>query len=172
MIGTVALVLALAGCNGCAGTAEERADDDPNAAAAGSEATSSGPPVAEPGPAPTVRVRGEIDAHARTVTPRIESSGPEATRIGALAIERRRGDSWAPVEEVSLGLRYACDAEPEACVTLAPGAVFIPPAWLGVRGDAQCECDDCPREAAGVYRFVVRGCDPSEPAEGEPFELP
>ena len=80
-------------------------------------------------------------------------------------------DYHAAVDGVSLGLRYSCEDPAPECVTLAPGGTYLPPPWLGVVGDAQCDCLRCAAAPAGEYRFVVRSCNQAHTAEGESFAL-
>ena len=170
--------LVIAGCgNGCSGTPEEAAPRDNRQAqrteASGGEVDEVAPPV-DPGPVPEVRVVGVVDAHERAVTPRVESRGDEPAELSSsVALQRRDGDGWVDVDGGELHLRFACDEEIPDCLTLAPGAVLLPPAWNGTTGTTQCECDGrCPDAPAGTYRFVVRSCSRAHAVEGEPFSLP
>jgi len=171
--------LCFAGCGGgCSGASEEADPPESRASqrteASGGESTP-GPvesePPADPGPAPELRVTADVDAYAGHATARIANLGDETELSGALGLQRRRGEAWSDVDGVALDLRFACDEEPPECVTLAPGAVFIPPAWLGTGGDAQCGCEECSPAEEGTYRFVVRSCNGAHTVAGEPFEL-
>lgn len=175
------LTLLFAGCgNGCSGSADESGASSGSAQrteASGGESAETPTPPAErepppdPGPPPELRVSAEVDAYDGHATPRIANLGDATELSGTLALERREGESWTAVEDVRLLLRYACDEAPAECVTLAPGAVFIPPPWLGRSGEAQCECEECGPADEGTYRFVVRSCDGAHTVAGEPFEL-
>ncbi len=167
--------LTLAGCNGCSGPSEPEtpaATSTQRTEASGSEAAAEpthAPPV-DPGPAPVLRVVGAPDRDGQ-VTIRVENHGTEQTELrGALALERRAGESWEPAR-ASLDLRYSCEERAPECVTLAPGAVLIPPAWLGTWGDAQCVCTRCGPADEGTYRLVVTSCNGAHRIESEPFEL-
>lgn len=77
----------------------------------------------------------------------------------------------APLMQVSNGLgklvpsgpyrlRWSCDAEPERCVTLAPGAELIPPAWPTRKGQGQCgACAECTDVEPGSYQVTLVSCD-------------
>lgn len=164
----------VAGCGGgCSGLAEE--DPDPaarsEARATGGEATSPDAPVVDPGPAPSLRVLGVPETHGRTVAIRVENHGAQTELTGAVTLQQRDGDAWADVDGASLDLRFSCREEAPECLTLAPGAVLLPPPWLGTIGDAQCICTRCGPAEAGTYRFVVRSCNGAHEALGEPFAL-
>lgn len=177
----LALCVWMAGCGGgCGGSSVVGDEDPPSEQAGGDDSTSEGSerpvtaPAApvDPGPPPVLRVVGEPDAHDRAVALRIENRGTEAAELaGAVTLERRDGDAWAAVDGVSLGLRYSCEDPAPECVTLAPGGTYLPPPWLGVVGDAQCDCLRCAAAPAGEYRFVVRSCNQAHTAEGESFAL-
>lgn len=170
--------VAIAGCGGgCSGSVDEEPSTSGSAAqrteASGGERDDEQPtPQADPGPPPEVVVTAEVDGHSRQVTPRVANHGDQTQLASAFVVERRRDDGWTAVEDVDLSLRFSCDEVAPDCVTLAPGAVFIPPPWLGMIGDAQCICEHCRRAEAGTYRFVVRSCGGGHAVAGEPFELP
>lgn len=172
------LCVAVAGCGGgCSGSSSEESATSSGASqrteASGGEAdeTARTEPRADPGPRPEVRVTAEVDPHARHVTPRVENHGPEARLDRGLTLERRQGREWSAVDAVDLALRFSCEDEAAECVTLAPGAVFIPPPWLGTLGDAQCACEGCEDAEPGTYRFVARSCGGGHELTGEPFDL-
>ncbi len=168
--------LCIAGCGGGCGGSGEPLDDDPPAEVTGGE-TSGGreaepEEIVDPGPAPTLRVVGEPDPHSRAVAIRIENRGETATELaGAVGLQRQSGETFADVESVHLDLRYSCEDEAAECVTLAPGATYLPPEWLGTVGDAQCICTRCAPAEPGTYRFVVRSCNGAHTVAGEPFEI-
>jgi len=119
-----------------------------------------------------VRAGGEPDQHTRVVGIRIENRGDETTQLaGSVGLQYRSADARSDADAVHLDLRYSCEDEAAECVTLAPGAIYLPPAWLGTIGDAQCTCTRCAAAEAGTYRFVVRSCSGAHTVEGEPFEL-
>lgn len=172
-----ALVCALAaGCGGgCSGGAPNAAAEDELAGAEGSDGEGSGaeavaPPV-DPGPPPVVRLVGEPDAHSREVLIRVENRGDASTELGrTVRVERQTDGGWDAVD-VELSLRYSCEDEAMECVTLAPGATYLPPPWLGTIGQAQCECERCAAAEPGTYRFVLQSCNGAHVVEGESFEL-
>lgn len=169
----IALGLWAAGCGGgCSGGTGGASDDvvesEPREASGGERAEPE-PPV-DPGPPPVLRVSGEPDAHDGTVVMRIENRGTEAAEIaGAVVLQRQRGESFEDVEGVSLDLRFSCGEAAPECVTLAPGAVYLPPPWLGTEGDAQCDCERCATAEPGTYRLVVQSCNRGHTIEGDPF---
>ncbi|HJL14484.1 MAG TPA: hypothetical protein RMH99_02440 [Sandaracinaceae bacterium LLY-WYZ-13_1] len=173
-------VLWFAGCGGgCSGASDEGEPSSTSAGrteAQGPASASTGgeesEPAVDPGPPPQLRVTGEIDPHHRTVTARVANRGDRTNLRGRFGLERQVDDEWTPVPDVALDLRYSCEDEPPECVTLAPGAVFIPPPWQGMVGDAQCECEECGPAPAGTYRFVIHSCNEAHRVTGEPFELP
>lgn len=178
---TLALIsscLVIAGCGGgCSGTPEERAPSSSQAQrteVSGDERPAVEEPVVDPGPVPRIRVLGVVDAHAGEVTPRVESRGDEPAELSSrVALQRRSGEAWEDVDGGELHLRFGCDEDIPECLTLAPGAVLLPPAWTGKTGTTQCECEGrCPDASPGTYRFVVRSCSRAHAIEGEPFELP
>lgn len=168
----------IAGCGGgCGGATATPADDPTEPRAAGDDSHAAPPteaadPPVEPGPRPVLRVVGQPDPHSRSVALRIENRGAENAELsGAVALQRRSGEAWSDVEGTSLDLRFSCeDAAPE-CVTLAPGAIYLPPPWMGLVGDAQCLCERCAPAPAGEYRLVVRSCSRAHTVEGEPFTI-
>ncbi|MCB9601250.1 MAG: hypothetical protein H6721_15550 [Sandaracinus sp.] len=121
----------------------------------------------DPAPAPEL----SVELVAGDVL-RVRNVGTEPTRVrGAVRLERHDGEAWTS-QPIAFGLRARCgDAIPE-CVTLAPGAELLPPAWLGTVGDAQCDCDRC-APAEGELRFVLESCAPEGHAPhvvtGTPF---
>lgn len=167
------------GCSGGCSGASESTTEEPSAASpegSGGEGSARGGgqsdvPV-DPGPPPTLRVTGIPSAHGRSVAVRIENRGTAAAELArGLSVQRRaEGVAWSEVG-ASLDLRYSCEDEAPECVTLAPGAAYLPPPWLGTLGDAQCACERCAAAEAGTYRFVVRSCNGAHVLEGEPFEL-
>ena len=173
--------LAIGGCSGgCSGPSESRQASTRTATqrteASGSEATdepaADAPPAADPGPPPVLRVVGEPDRYDRQVAIHIENHGSAAAELrGRLTLQRRDGERWRDLE-TRLDLRFSCEDRAPECVTLAPGAEYIPPGWLGTEGDAQCVCTRCGEAPAGTYRFVATTCDGAHTVEGEPFELP
>lgn len=177
----LALCVWFAGCGGgCGGSTVASDEDPPSEQAGGDDSTSEGTtdsvaaPAApvDPGPPPVLRVLGEPDAHDRLVALRIENRGAEAAELsGTVALERRDGDTWAPLQGVSLDLRFSCEDEPPECLTLAPGGIYLPPPWRGMIGDAQCECERCAAAPAGDYRFVVRSCNEAHAVQSESFAL-
>lgn len=127
--------------------------------------------AADPGPAPVLRIVGAVGRYDREVAIQLENHGSEAAEVrGRLTLQRREGDRWVDAS-TRIDLRYSCDDQAPECVTLAPGAVYIPPPWLGTEGDAQCVCTRCAPAPAGTYRFVATTCRGAHTAEGEPFEL-
>lgn len=176
---TVAIwCLGIAGCGGgCGGNGGPLVDDDPPVDEhAGGETrpppSDTSPDVVDPGPAPILRVVGVPDSHTRVVAVRIENRGDETVQLAStFELQHRRGDAWTVADSVHLELRYSCEDEAAECVTLAPGAIYLPPGWLGTIGDAQCECARCGAAEAGTYRFVVGSCNGAHSVEGEPFEL-
>lgn len=169
----LALSVCVFGCGGgCSGPTEESAHTERSARhQAGGEEQREERAPSEDEP-PTVRVIGVVDAHARTVVPRIENRGSAETSVGPrLVVQRREGTEWEDVS-ANVDLRFDCRSEAPECATLAPGAVLMPPAWLGTLGDAQCICTRCANAPAGTYRFVAQSCGGDHRVEGEPFELP
>lgn len=174
---TLLTTLAFAGCGGgCSGTTEESPSPTHGSTAqteaSGNEAVPPMPPPAvDPGPPPELRVTGEQARHGREVTVRIENRGAQARIGGRLVLQRERDGTWATENGAQLDLRFSCRDEAPDCLTLAPGAVYIPPPWLGTIGDSQCICTRCAPAPTGTYRFVVTSCGGAHVIEGEPFEL-
>jgi hypothetical protein len=168
--------LTLAGCGGCSGPSEESSPASgttQRTEASGSESPSAGVPAqpVDPGPVPVVRITGTPDLD-RHVAIRVENHGAEETQLrGALTLQRQNGEAWEAASSAGIDLRYSCEDQAPECVTLAPGAVLIPPAWLGTWGDAQCVCTRCGPAEAGTYRFVATSCSGAHTIEGEPFDL-
>lgn len=169
------LALGTIGCGGgCSGASDEhpRGERSPRTEASGGEGHAEPAIAADPGPVPVLRLRGEVDRFERRVAISVENHGTEAIELRtALALQKEDGDSWDDVS-ASLALRDTCAAETSECITLAPGAVYIPPAWTGQLGDAQCDCERCARAPAGTYRLVVTSCSGAHRVEGEPIVLP
>jgi len=170
--------LCIAGCGGGCGSANgEPVDDDSVADEQSGGETRVPPPreseeIIDPGPAPVLRVVGEPNAHTRAVGIRIENRGDESTEIaGTLELWRLTDGVWRAEGSVQLDLRYSCEDEVAACVTLAPGATYLPPEWLGSVGRSQCACEGCAAAPAGSYRYVVRSCNRAHSVEGVPFEI-
>lgn len=168
----------IAGCGGGCGGATAAPADDPTEHRAGADDTRPTPreavaePPVEPGPRPVLRVLGEPDPHSRSVALRIENRGTENAELsGVVGLQRRSGEAWADVEHVSLDLRFSCEDPVPECVTLAPGAIFIPPPWLGGAEGDQCACERCVPASAGEYRLVVRSCSRAHTIESEPFAI-
>ncbi len=166
-----------AGCGGgCSGSSGggggEPVDPGPEGSASSGgagagEVRDEGPPP-DPGPPPVLRVAGAPDAHSRAVELRVENHGTEeASLASAVTVQRLDGEAW--VDRARLELRFSCTDPVTDCVTLAPGAVYLPPPWLGMVGDAQCDCDRCAPAEPGTYRFVVRSCGGAHAVESEPF---
>jgi hypothetical protein len=164
----------VAGCGGgCSG-----AGDDPGSSsgprarhteASGDEAPREEAPV-DHGPPPVVRIAVEVDPHGRSGSVRVENRGTERAEIAPeLVLERRSGSAWENAG-ASIELRDSCEVAAERCITLAPGAVFLPPEWLGTIGDAQCACERCVPAETGTYRFRAQSCG-GHAIEGEPFEV-
>lgn len=130
------------------------------------------PAPVDPGPPPVLRVAGVPAEHGRQVAIRVENRGDADAEISPdVGLQVRDGDSWSDVDSVDLHLRYSCEDEIPECVTLAPGGTYLPPPWLSMIGDAQCECAECRPAPAGEYRFVVRSCNRAHVIEGESFRI-
>jgi hypothetical protein len=174
---TLVTTLAFAGCgNGCSGSTEEAPAPSHGSTAqteaSGQESPPEMPPHAvDPGPPPELRVTGERARHGREVTIRIENRGAQTRVAGQLVLQRERDGTWATENGVQLDLRFSCHDEAPDCVTLAPGAVYLPPSWLGTIGDSQCLCERCVPAPSGTYRFLVTSCGGAHVIEGEPFDL-
>jgi len=175
----VLAALTVAGCGGgCSGPSEARATSSSTqrTEASGAEARDEPAIEADPGPVPVLRITGAVDRYDRSVDLRVENRGTEEVELRArLAVEKQGGGGWEAAP-AGLSLRDSCAAEAPACITLAPGAVYIPPAWTGKLGagqdDAQCACEGCERAPAGTYRVVVTSCSGAHRVEGEPIVLP
>lgn len=174
---TLLTTLAFAGCGGgCSGSTEETPSSSRGSTsqteASGSESPPQMPPPAvDPGPPPVLRVTGEEERHGRAVTIRIENRGPQTRLAGRLVLQRERDGTWATENGAHLDLRFSCRDEAPECLSLAPGAVYLPPPWLGTIGDAQCVCTRCAPAPAGTYRFVATSCSGAHVLEGDPFEI-
>ncbi|MGE0784831.1 MAG: hypothetical protein AB7S26_04010 [Sandaracinaceae bacterium] len=128
--------------------------------------------VVDPGPAPEVTVIAEPARHARDVGLRVENHGAEVVQLSsAVGVERQDGDAFRAVDGVEMHLRFDCEVAPPECVTLAPGAAYLPPAWKAMVGHAQCECERCAAAPPGNYRFVVRSCNRAHAVVSEPFAV-
>ncbi len=131
--------------------------------------TTAAPP---PGPAPTLALVATPgpDGVAISIA---NHGGADASLRSAVVVEVDEGGSFSGAPSSStLALRYDCAREPEPCVTLAPGAELLPPAWLGTWGDMQCVCTRCGPVAPGRYRLVVTTCDGAHRVESNAFTLP
>lgn len=90
----------------------------------------------------------------------------------AVRVERVAGDRWESVTATGLALRDSCASEAPACVTLAPGAELLPPAWPAVIARGQCgACPACPAIADGEYKFVVEACENNSIATSTAFSI-
>ncbi len=176
---TIVLLIGLSvgGCSGgCSGPSEETTPTSTatqRTEASGDEHAGDTIPeaAADPGPAPVLRVIGETDRHDRQVAIHVENHGAEPAELRSrLTLQRREGERWTDLR-TRIDLRFSCEEEASECVTLAPGAEYIPPPWLGTDGDAQCVCTRCGPAPAGTYRFVATSCNGAHTALGEPFEL-
>jgi hypothetical protein len=79
-----------------------------------------------------------------------------------VALEKKSGQAYGRHSPQALKLRFDCKSQ--GCVSLAPGAELLAPAWLG-RPDGE-RCDGLvPPPEPGSYRFIVRSCAGSEQAE-------
>lgn len=160
----------VAGCSGgCSGASEET---PATASAQRTEASGGETPTvaAEPGPVPVLRIAGAVDRYDRSVALRVENRGTEQIELrSALALQQQDGEGWGEVS-ARLALRDSCSADAPECITLAPGAVYIPTAWKAKLGDAQC--GDGEAAPAGTYRVVVTSCSGAHQVEGEPIALP
>lgn len=126
------------------------------------------PKVADP-PA-DVRITVEKDGFV------VESRGAPARLRRALALERKDGDTWAPLANVGpIWIREGCEPKDQVmywadggreCVEV--GRLVSPP-WNGMIGDAQCMCEQCAAAPPGEYRLVAEGCDDGRRWEGAPF---
>lgn len=114
-------------------------------------------PQLDPSPEPVLRFWAEAQDEGATL--HVQNRGTEAVRLSStVALEVKEGESWSDVP-MEFTLRMDCETPPEECITLAPGAEFIPPTWTGMRGDAQCDCERCVPQP-GEVRFVVKSCAP------------
>lgn len=114
-------------------------------------------PALDPSPAPVLRFWAVKDDEGATL--HVQNRGTETVRLrSAVALELKEGEAWSDVP-VELALRMDCETPVDDCVSLAPGAELIPPAWNGKRGDAQCDCERCV-DLPGEVRFVVQSCAP------------
>lgn len=177
---TIVLVIGLCigGCSGgCSGPSEPPSPTSTatqRTEASGSETEPGSVPHAavDPGPPPSLRVTGEPDRYDRQVAIHVENHGADAAEVRSrLELQRRNGERWEEVSAARIELRFSCEDEAAECVTLAPGAVYIPPAWLGTQGDAQCTCTRCAPAPAGTYRFVATSCNGAHTIPGDAFEL-
>lgn len=170
----LALSLSVFGCGGgCSGAGDERSSERSGQAGAnGREASGGEGAASDPEEPPVLQIVTTLDRHTRSVGLRIENRGTDQASVrGRVTVQRRQRGDWEDYDS-NVDLRFDCDARAPDCATLAPGAVLIPPPWLGKRGDAQCACDRCADAPAGVYRFVARSCGGTHAIEGEPFDLP
>lgn len=168
----------IAGCGGGCGGALETGEGQPppeqTPTDQAAESPADEPPVSaepvDPGPRPVLRVVGEPAPHERTVAIRIENRGSEPVELaGTIGLQRQEGSTFEDVS-ANLDLRFSCEERAPECVTLAPGAAYLPPPWLARLGDAQCECDECAVAPGGTYRFVIRSCNGAHTIEGQAFE--
>jgi len=134
-------------------TAQPTADETPAPAPTADDAPT---PEPDPAPPPVLGLVGEVVEGGVAI--RVESRGARAANLSGLLVEKRGDDGWEAAAELSL--RSDCQTEAPPCVELVPGAVLMPPKWLGTRGDAQCDCDRCARAGAGEYRLVALSCAP------------
>ncbi len=89
--------------------------------------------------------------------------GPGALSLAAdVALEKKVGQGYTAVAAQALKLRFDCKSQ--GCVSLAPGAELVAPAWLGRPDGERCDGLVAPLEP-GSYRFVVRSCAGTEQAE-------
>lgn len=178
----VLVALSIAGCGGgCSGASEPRTSSSSaqRTEASGTEEDRDEPSIeADPGPVPVLSIHATLDRYDRSVAFRVENRGTEQIELSTrLTLEKQQGDDWQPAS-AGLSLRDSCEAPVPDCVTLAPGAVYIPPAWTGLLGaadqpgDAQCGCEACTPAPAGTYRVVVKSCSGAHTVPGEPLVLP
>lgn len=116
-----------------------------------------------------VRLTGE--AEHSVIQIRVANAGTSVVRLSsALSVEHLENGEWSEVDGIaSLTLRPDCQTQAPECVSLVTGAELFPPAWLGTRGDAQCDCTRCGHVESGSYRFVAHSCDGDRVYRGTPF---
>lgn len=69
-------------------------------------------------------------------------------------------------------LRWSCEQAQTPCVTLAPGAEYLPPVWPGKRGKGTCgDCATCEDVAPGSYVLVAKACDKDVEVRSEAFAI-
>jgi hypothetical protein len=176
-----ALLSLLSGCSGCSKPAEPaperttpgapsgegdvRAASDPGTPALVEETTA--------GEGGGLALHGDPTTDGRRVAIRLANTGTAQVELAAaITVEREVDGTWSALDGVaSITLRRSCEVEAPPCTTLAPGAEFFPPDWLGTIGDAQCMCTRCGPASAGRYRFVVRSCHGARRYDGDPFDL-
>ena len=135
------------------------------------------PPVTAATPQPLtegmgVRLRGTVET-SRQISIAVANAGSSMVQLAsALRVERFVEREWEELDDVhNLLLRADCEAAENECMSLVPGAELYPPNWLGLNGDAQCECAQCARVPSGTYRFVAHSCDGERVYRGEPFSI-
>jgi hypothetical protein len=174
---SVAFLVALLGA--CGGPSAQETTTAPSSAATDPSPSTDPAPAAQPttppvapGPAPTIALTGAPSTSARDVAISVTNRGGSTAELRtSMALEVEHDGVFGPTQQTSLTLRYDCAQEPSTCVTLAPGAELIPPAWFGTWGDAQCVCTRCGPVEAGTYRFVATTCDGAHRIEGTPFTI-
>lgn len=158
------LVLLVTACG------SKRADDRAPPAQGATNAPPEHPPELTEGMG--LRLRGTV-ATSRNVSIAVANAGSGPVRLESqLRVERLDDGEWEEVDAVhGLLLRADCRSPQAECVSLVPGAELYPPDWLGMFGDAQCDCTRCGPAPAGTYRFVAHSCDGDRVYRGESFAL-
>lgn len=118
-----------------------------------------------------VKVAGEATPEGVRVS--IQNHGRESVSLRSqLNVIRGDGTAAIPANAEGPVLRWSCEQAVATCVTLAPGAEYLPPLWPGKSGKGTCgECANCVDVAPGSYVLVAKACDKDVEARSEAFVI-
>jgi hypothetical protein len=102
----------------------------------------------------------------------LRNRSDRAVRLStAVGIERKTPAGWKAIEAEPLLLRFCCDTAPQKCLTLVPGAEYLPPAWQMSHINVQCAVHPGPQVEPGKYRLFVDGCQKAFRIYSQPFVI-
>jgi hypothetical protein len=149
------------------GHASAHAHDKTAAATTGTSAEESAEAVS----LADVKVVGE--ASAQGVQVKIQNRGKGNVSLRSqLHVIGGDGTTALPANAQGPVLRWSCEQAVTTCVTLAPGAEYLPPPWPGKSGKGTCgECANCVDVAPGSYVLVAKACDKDVEARSDAFVI-
>lgn len=118
-----------------------------------------------------VKVAGEATPEGVRVS--IQNRGKDSVSLRSrLNVIHGDGTAAIPANAEGPVLRWSCEQAATTCVTLAPGAEYLPPPWPGKSGKGTCsECASCVDLAPGSYVLVAKACDKDVEARSDAFVI-